>query len=271
MQAAPGNLVRLAPDVRIPYSVQFGIGVERQLRKSTSLSINYTGTDGVGMFRSRDINAPLPPFYAARPDPGQAVVRQIESSGRLESHSLEVALRGDVTRFFSGMIQYTLGRAYNNTSGINAFPANNYDLSGEWGRADFGQRHRFNALGTIKTGKLFSLGIGAFLNTGRPYSQTTGRDDYNTGNATARPSGVGRNTLEGPGYAEYDVRWFRDFKLAPPRNEVAPTITISVDAFNVLNRVNYSGYVGNLSSPFYGRAVSAQPPRRLQFSARFAF
>jgi hypothetical protein len=270
-QTAPTSVVRLARDVRIPYLMQFGIGIERQLRKSTTLSINYTGNDGVGMFRSRDINAPLPPFYAARPDPIYSVFRQIESSGRLESHSLEVALRGDVTRFFSGMMQYTLGRAYNNTAGINSFPANNYDLSGEWGRADFDQRHRLNVLGTIKPGKLFNLGVGAFLNTGRPYSLTTGHDDYHVGSATARPPGVGRNTLQGPGYAEYDLRWFRDFKVAKVRNEVAPTLTVSLDAFNLFNHLNYTSYIGNRSSPFFGHAVSAQPPRRLQLSARFAF
>src|SRR5207302_5882197 len=98
----------------------------------------------VGTFRSRDINAPLPPLYGGRPNSNNSVVREIESSGRLESHSLEVAVRGNLTRFFSGLMQYTLGRAYNDTSGINSFPANNYDLSGEWGRADFDQRHRFN-------------------------------------------------------------------------------------------------------------------------------
>src|SRR5215471_14403797 len=270
-QAAPTSVVRLAPDIRIPYLMQFGIAIERQLQKSTALSINYTENDSVGMFRSRDVNAPLPPLYAARPDANYAVIRQMESSGRLESRSLEVALRGDVGRFFNGTIQYTFGRAYNDTSGINAFPANSYDLSGEWGRADFDQRHRFNLLGTIKTGKLFSLGVGMFLNTGRPYSLTTGLDDYHVGSATARPAGVGRNTLEGPGYAEYDVRWFRDLKLAAPRHEVAPTMTISIDAFNIFNQVNYTSYVGNLSSPFFGRAVGAQPPRRLQFSTRFAF
>jgi hypothetical protein len=52
---------------------------------------------------------------------------------------------------------------------------------------------------------------------------------------------------------------------------VAPTVTVSIDGFNVFNQVNYASYVGNLSFPFFGRAVSAQPPRRLQFSARFAF
>jgi len=123
----------------------------------------------------------------------------------------------------------------------------------------------------VKPGKLFNLGVGVFLNTGRPYSLTTGHDDFHVGSATARPPSVGRNTLQGPGYAEYDLRWFRDFKLAKVRNEVAPTITVSVDAFNLLNHVNYTSYIGNLSSPFFGRAVSAQAPRRLQLSARFAF
>jgi hypothetical protein len=271
LQTAPSSIVRLAPGVRIPYLMQFGIGVERQLKKSTTLSINYTGAETVGVFRSRDVNAPLPPFYAARPDANYSVIRQIESSGRMESHSLEIAFRGDVTRFFSGLIQYTLGRAYNNTAGINSFPANSYDLSAEWGRAEFDQRHRLNVLGTVKPGKLFNLGVGVFLNSGRPYSLTTGHDDYHVGSATARPFGVGRNTLQGPGYAEYDLRWFRDFKLAKARNEIAPTVTLSMDAFNLLNHTNYTSYIGNLSSPFFGRAVNAQPPRRLQLSARFAF
>ena len=69
----------------------------------------------------------------------------------------------------------------------------------------------------------------------------------------------------------YDVRWSRDFKIAPPRNEIAPTISVSFDAFNILNHVNYTSYVGNLSSPFFGKAVSAQPPRRLQVSTRLNF
>ena len=269
--AAPSSVVRFAPNFRIPYLAQFGIGVERQLQKSTTLTINYLGNVSVGLFRSRDLNAPLPPIYGARPDPAYSVIRQMESSGRLESHSLEVGLRGNVTRFFSGLIQYTLGRAYNDTSGINSFPANTYDLSGEWGRADFDQRHRFNLLGTLKAGKLFNLGLGMFLNTGRPYTLTTGRDDFHVGTANARPAGIGRNTLQGPGYAEYDVRWSHDFKFAAPRNEVAPTMSVSFDAFNILNHVNYTNYIGNLNSPFFGKAISAQAPRRLQVSTRFNF
>ena len=72
-------------------------------------------------------------------------MRQIESTGRQESDSLQVTLRGKVTRWFNGQMQYTLSRVDNDTNGIASFPANDYDLSGEWARADFDRRHRFTA------------------------------------------------------------------------------------------------------------------------------
>ena len=122
-QTTPSNIVTLAHDVRIPYTFQYGIGIERQLQKSMTLTVNYVGTRGVGMFRSRDLNAPLPPFYSARPNPNDGQLRQIESSGSYESQSVEIALRGKVTRMFDGMMQYSFGHAYNDTSGINSFPA----------------------------------------------------------------------------------------------------------------------------------------------------
>ena len=139
------------------------------------------------------------------------------------------------------------------------------------GRADTDQRHRFNVLGTVRAGKIVNVGIGLLMNSGRPYTETTGRDDFNAGNPIARPAGVHRNSLEGPGYSALDLRWFHDFRIAKPIHEVAPTITIAFDAFNVTNRVNYNGYIGNLSSPLFGLPVSAQPPRRLQFTSRLTF
>jgi len=48
-------------------------------------------------------------------------------------------------------------------------------------------------------------------------------------------------------------------------------IELALDAFNVTNRVDYVTYVGDLASPFFGQAVAAKPPRRLQLSARFNF
>ena len=99
----------------------------------------------------------------------------------------------------------------------------------------------------------------------------TGRDDNRDGLALDRPIGVRRNGLEGPDYVGLDLRLSKDFALDTSKREKSPKITAAIDAFNVTNRVNYSGYVGNLSSPFFGRAISSRPARRLQLSMQFAF
>ena len=65
----PRAIVELEPGINIPYTVQYSVGVERQLRKGTTLAITYIGGRGVDMFRSRDVNAPPPPLYLERPDP----------------------------------------------------------------------------------------------------------------------------------------------------------------------------------------------------------
>jgi hypothetical protein len=98
-----------------------------------------------------------------------------------------------------------------NTGGINYLPPNTYDLSGERARADFDRRHRFEMLGTINPGKLFNLGVSLSLYSGLPYTLTAGLDEFHTGTANARPAGVPRNSRQGSGYADVDLRWSRDF------------------------------------------------------------
>ncbi|HEX7486136.1 MAG TPA: carboxypeptidase regulatory-like domain-containing protein [Vicinamibacterales bacterium] len=268
----PTSLVQFSPSVHMPYTAQFGLGVERQLAKSTTLAINYTGTRGVDLFRSLDINAPPPPLYLTRPDATHGIIRVMDATGRQWSHSLQVTVRGRLSRLFNGSVQYVLSRAQNDTSGIGSRPANDHDLTGEWSRADFDQRHRFDLVGAFAPKSWFTLGMNLSLRSGRPYSLRTGRDDYNNGTTNARPAGVSRNSLEGPGSARLDLRWSHEFALGRgEQRDDGAKVTVGLDAFNVLNRVNYNGYVGNLSSPFFGQPISAQPARRLQLSARFEF
>jgi hypothetical protein len=270
--AQPVSIVRFAPDLRSPYTFQFSIGAERQLNKSLTATATYINIRGIKQFRSRDINAPFPP-YVERPDPTIGVLRQVESSAQLQTHSLELMMRGRISRFFTGTVQYNLGRAYNNTGGINSRPANSYDLTGEWSRADFDERHRFNLLGTITAGEWFNLGMTLALTSGRPYSLTTGRDDNRDSLANDRPGGVPRNSLQGPGAATLDLRWAKEFRLkeTKKKEDEGPAITVAVAAFNVLNRTNYVGFVGNLSSPFFGLPVASRPARRTQLTVGFQF
>lgn len=79
----PTSIVRLEKDIHIPYTAQFSFGVEHQVAKDLTVSATYFATRGISLFRSRDLNAPPPPFYESRPSPGISVFREIESSGRL--------------------------------------------------------------------------------------------------------------------------------------------------------------------------------------------
>src|SRR5438094_9710176 len=147
--------------------LQYSLSLGHQLAKSTSVSGTYTGTRGFDQFLSRDINAPLPPLYTARPDPTRGVIREIESTGKLVGNSVQFTLRGQVTRFVNTSAQYTLSQTKNNTAGITWMPANAYDLSREYARADFDQRHRFDLLGTLNTGSWITIGVSLALYAGR--------------------------------------------------------------------------------------------------------
>jgi hypothetical protein len=182
----------------------------------------------------------------------------------------EITVSNAATEVSTDSMQYTLSRADNDTNGIVWFPANDYDSAGEWARADFDRRHRFLLLGRVSPGSFVDLGVGLSINSAGPYTVTLGQDVHNNGRGRARPAGVPRNSLEGDGYAQLDLRASRDVKLGQ-RGQTVPTMTLAVDVFNALNRVNYATYVGTIGSPLFGMPVTARAPRQLQFSARVKF
>ncbi len=61
----------------------------------------------------------------------------------------------------------------------------------------------------------------------------------------------------------------RRLELGGPKS--GHELTVGVDGFNLLNRVNYASYVGIISSPLYGTPVSAQAARQFQLSIGYKF
>jgi hypothetical protein len=49
------------------------------------------------------------------------------------------------------------------------------------------------------------------------------------------------------------------------------SVEFYVQAFNVLNRINYLNFSGNLQSPFFGLPTSAAQARRVEVGTQFRF
>jgi hypothetical protein len=266
----PPNIVVLAPNTRVPSSLYYSGSFEHQLPRHTTVALAYHGSRGFHLFRSLDINAPPPPAYLFRLNPDLGTVREIQSEGRQNNDGTDFTFRGSITKYFTSQARYTFSWTKNNTSGIAYFPSNQYDLRGEWGRADSDRRHRLSLLQTIRVRNWLTAGVILSVASGRPYTTLTGSDTYNDGMDNARPPGVPRNSLQGGTRLLLDLQVSHDFPINS-KDKSGRAISIALQAFNVLNRVNYGTYVGVISSPLFGQPDSAYPARRIQATARFRF
>jgi len=274
----PSSSVTLDPNAHIPYTLQYSAGVERQVTAKSTASITYIGSRGIDLFRSRDSNAPLPPDYLLRPDATQGQVRQIESRGYQKSNSVEFSLRGKPTKFFSGQVQYTLSKTYNNTSGINYLPGNSNFPALDWARSDNDRRHKFDLLGAFEVGENISLGAALQAYSGKPVNIITGFDTNGDGVTNDRLNGglAPHNSFQGPGFLGMDLNAERDFNFSTDKKS-GPKLTVALNAFNVLNHVNYINVINVTGSPTgivnlqFGKPNSANPGRRLQLNLTFKF
>ena len=172
----PQTIRRLAPDLQTPYTLQTALSLERQLPRRTTLSINFINARTLHVLRSRNVNAPLPGTLL-RPLPGEGNIFQYESSGRFNQQQLIVSVNNRLSQRLSLSASYVFNRARSDTDGANTFPANQYDLSGEYGRSSQDIRHRFTLFGNI-SGLPWGIRLSPIIiaNSGRPFNITVGRD-----------------------------------------------------------------------------------------------
>ncbi|MGH9587969.1 MAG: hypothetical protein ACRD3F_13525, partial [Acidobacteriaceae bacterium] len=265
------SLETLAPGLRTPYSIQYGLSLERRVGEKGTLSVGGRMNRGADQYRSIDVNAPLGPDYSVRPNPAYSQIRQIQSEGTQIGSALDVNYRGRFNKRFTGFAWYTWSHYANNTDGFWFFPQNQRDPDAEWGPASWQRRNHFGFYGAINPKHLLNLGVGVFANSGSPYSINTGADTYGTNLFNARPAGVARNSEIGPDYADLDLRWGYDFKLNPAKADKSPAIGVSVASFDVLNHANGSYVDSTLGSPDFGQVTSYDPPRRMQLGMRMMF
>ena len=265
LAAQPPSLFNFMPNLKGPMQVYFGLSVERQVTKKSTLTLSYDGYRGWHALRSIDVNAPLPPFNnPARPNPNYAQVLQLQSGGYQKSDAMNLSYRGRISDVFSGFLQYTWQHADSNTQFSTFMPENQFDPNDEWSRTNNDQRQQFKFFGTFYPDRPLTLGVGFYNYTPAPYSITTGTDTYLTGLSNARPTGVPRNSLNGGSYQDVQLRLGYTFKLRPTLKDQSPTLAVSLSSFNTLNRANFEGYVGVITSPLFMQPTAADNARRFQ-------
>jgi hypothetical protein len=273
--------------IKSPEQGYFGLSIERQITKGSTVSIGYNGYRGWHALRTLDLNAPHVVGSTVRPDTNYAQVNTQDSEGYQKSDDLNISFHGRIHDVFSGFMQYDYQHSDANTQWSTFQPEDQYDPNAEWSRTDYDQRQRLALFGTLYPDKPVTFGVGFFDYTGLPYTITDGTDRFDPGLYNARPDGVPRNSLNGGDFQDVQIRLGYTYKFAPlqkqkgdaaeksvaglPGSSNNQTIAFSISSFNTLNRANFGGYDGVQGSPDFMQPTTANSPRRLQLSAAYNF
>jgi hypothetical protein len=297
----PSGRIVQAADLKLPTVFRSNLAMERTLGTSTRIVVGYLFAQGRDLLRGRNTNAP--DASGQRPDLSAGNVSQVESTGRSMSHmahtSVNVTTPWHRTNLF---VNYTFAKARNDTDGPLSLPADNFNLDAEWGPSPADVRHRASLLFNMDLWKGFTVSTMVHASSGQPYSVTTGLDDNGDTVSNDRPAGVGRNSARGA--ARWDaggrLSWtvgFGERKTAsgpgggpqvlirtiggPPTDSMGGfsggaenkrwRLELYLAGTNLVNRTNALGYSGVMTSPFFGRFISAMPARRLEVGSRFYF
>ena len=284
-------------DLAAPYNWHSEISVETTLPSGLRLTGAYRFVRGLHLFRGRNVNAPMditsptPASCSAdqdaatcvRPLPDRGDIVQLESTGTSRDHQFRLAFQQRLS-FLNIRGNYTARSSYSDADGPFSRPADNYDLSLEWGPDD--ETHSIDASVNLRLPWNIDADTQFNWSSGEPYSRETGTDDNQDSETNDRPFGVSRNSLTGPSFFEMGFELSKSFILIPETEGTVldpaagggyfgrrsgVRMTIVAEAQNVLNRFNASRISGVETSPFFGLATRARDGRQISLSVRFDF
>jgi hypothetical protein len=281
----PTRLVT-SDDLRIARVWRASTTFERRFGRSVSLRSTISRQVGRDEPRSRNVNAPV---NGVRPDPSSGNVLLLASTGRSRRTSAEANLmvNGLWGRRLFGHVHYSLGRALNDADGALSLPADSLHPELEWGPSRQDVRHRGFASISLRRPNSFSIGVTARWQSAAPYNITSGEDTNGDTVTNDRPAGMGRNSARGEGFWTTDLHlgWNRSMlgdgggrggrrgsPAADARSDRGrPQVGFNITARNVFNRPQYGSFNGVITSPLFGRPVSAFNPRRVDVGVSVSF
>ena len=266
----PASISKFADDLTNPQIFVAQNAFNYKLNKSLTFEGIYTFRKGLHHFRSRDVNAPV---NGTRPNADFGRIQLLESSGATREHSFELRTNA----YYKGVNIYGNYQLANQTANFSDFfslPTDNYNLRLERGPSSFEQRHKLNLSFNFDVLKSIKVSPSFKLESGFPYTITTGKDDNGDTVFNDRPVGTGRNTARGEWLRQVDVRlqWKLPMKyLGIKRVSEKRSINLNANVRNLFNSTNLTNYVGVRTSPFFGQATLARPARSFELGLSFGF
>jgi hypothetical protein len=262
----PQTIRTLASGLRAPYLMEGSASVERQLPLHTVLSVTYNNLQGRHLLMSRNMSSILP--AGAFNSTGNNY--QYQSDGTLNENQVVVSLN---RRFGSGMSffsRYSYTHALGNTDGANTFPANQLDLSADYGRTATDIRHNV-VLGSSFPAP-FGLRLSPFLvaRSGAPFNITTGHDNNGDSLFTDRPAFAkdpSKPSVVATSYGLLDTRPSPGAIIIPHNFGQGPSF------FSVNLRLSKSfgfGHVGGENAPSNGNRGDGSATRHAGRSGLFS-
>jgi Ca-activated chloride channel homolog len=276
----PGNLPFYAfdPALKLPYSWQWNVSIERELGNSQSFYVGYIGSTGRRLVRTQTV---------LNSDPDYAFLRLIRNGASADYHALQLRFERHISRSLSGFASYTWSKSLDNSiqdSAAKAFPLSS-DARNDRGPSDFDIRHTASGTISYQLPSLLQNGSAAPLlrnwNIDSIFSARSARPvnvvyDFPTslGFAYLRPDLVngaplylldsnapggrvinpaafltpaslrqgtlGRNSLRGFPFFQIDLALRRSIKLSETFS-----LQLQTDAFNLLNHPNFADPAGS--------------------------
>ncbi len=283
-----------------PYADDLSIGIGKQLGHGISFNVDFLRNDGHRLPRPYDQNAPNI-VTGVRPIPGYAELYNYDTSGQSWYNAIMIKAEKRFSHGTTFLVSYT-GSSNKDTvwplfaSQAGAGPqcwcnpaAEKAYSAGSGGNSDYYEPNRGTISGLQRLPFGFQLsGIFTYFSPLR-FNITTGRDNHGDGVLSDRPNFVASNAGNaryvdpgtGPGvqgnlprdagvfskgFASADFRVAKIIKI-----KERFSVQLLMEAFNVVNRTNYSSYQGNIRSALFNQPIAAYDPRQLQFGSKFTF
>ncbi len=216
------TVVQISPGYRSPYTGQFSASLERQVSKTTSMTVTYMHSYGVHQMVTRDANAYLPGTYVygsavstgVRPNPNAGIIQQYDPEGIFKQDQLIANVNARLTRSLGLSGFYNWTRANSNTGTAS----NSYNLMQDYRRAPFASRNMVFLMGNY-TGR-FGITFNPFLvaQSGRPFNFTSPIDLSGDNFFNNRPSVV-NDAMCTSGSTQYFQTSYGCFNIIPQPGE----------------------------------------------------